>query len=139
MKIGVVGLGYVGLVTAAVLANHDNYVIGIDVSTERVNKLNSNTLPIFEPELGNRIESAGSRLKFSTDYSDLAECSGVFICVPTPNNEAGIDLSFVVAASIRAMDLLSLRSSVLSLKLRPRTQIFLSFKSPASLIIFSTN
>jgi UDPglucose 6-dehydrogenase len=99
MKIGVVGLGYVGLVTAAVLAKHDNEVIGIDISAERVNKLNSNNLPIFEPELGNRIESAGSRLKFSTDYSDLAECSGVFVCVPTPNNEAGIDLSFVVAAS----------------------------------------
>ena len=99
MKIGVVGLGYVGLVTAAVLANHDNEIIGIDVSAERVNKLNSHNLPIFEPELGNRIDSAGSRSMFSTDYSDLTECSGVFICVPTPNNETGIDLSFVVAAA----------------------------------------
>ena len=99
MKIGVVGLGYVGLVTAAVLANHENEIIGIDVSAERVNKLNSHNLPIFEPELGNRIDSAGSRSMFSTDYSDLTECSGVFICVPTPNNETGIDLSFVVAAA----------------------------------------
>ena len=72
MKIGVVGLGYVGLVTAAVLANHDNEIRGIDVSAERVKKLNSHDVPIFEPELGNRIGSAGSRLMFSTDYSDLA-------------------------------------------------------------------
>ena len=63
MKIGVVGLGYVGLVTAAVLANHDNEVIGIDVSTERVNKLNSNNLPIFEPEPIFRISPFNPDLK----------------------------------------------------------------------------
>lgn len=99
MKVGVVGLGYVGLVTAAVLADKGNEVVGIDVSADRINDLNSHNLPIFEPELENRIQSAGSRLMFSTDYSYLADCSGVFICVPTPNNESGIDLSFVVAAS----------------------------------------
>ena len=100
MKIGVVGLGYVGLVTSAVLANQGNDVIGIDVSAVRVNELNSHNLPIFEPELTDRIREAGSRLIFSTDYSNLEGCAGVIICVPTPNNETGIDLSYVFAASM---------------------------------------
>ena len=41
MKIGIVGLGYVGLVTAAVLANHGNEVIGVDILKDRIEKLNS--------------------------------------------------------------------------------------------------
>ena len=50
MKIGQVGLGYVGLVNAAVLANHGNMVLGIDVDKARINDLQRSIVPIFEPE-----------------------------------------------------------------------------------------
>ena len=41
MKIGVIGLGYVGLVTAAVLADHGNNLVGVDIDSEKIKKLKS--------------------------------------------------------------------------------------------------
>ena len=51
MKIGIIGMGYVGLVTSAVLANHGNHVVGVDIETEKITKLKNNSIPIFEPQL----------------------------------------------------------------------------------------
>ncbi|MHB1813158.1 MAG: 3-hydroxyacyl-CoA dehydrogenase NAD-binding domain-containing protein, partial [Thermoplasmataceae archaeon] len=85
MKIGIVGLGYVGLVTAAVLANNGNEVIGIDVAEERIEKLNSGIMPIYEPDLKDRVESAGKNLHFTSNFRCLMTCDAVFLCVPTPN------------------------------------------------------
>lgn len=98
MKIGVVGLGYVGLVTAACLANNGHSVIGIDSVPGKVEMLKSGRIPIFEPGLKEKISAAKSDLVFSTDYADLAGCSAVFLCVPTPNNGREIDLRYVYEA-----------------------------------------
>ena len=99
MRIGVVGLGYVGLVTAAVLASRGNSVTGIDLDVSRINMLRFGKTPIFEPELENRIRNAKDNLEFSTDYSKLANCEVIFLCVPTPNISNKIDLKYVFAAA----------------------------------------
>lgn len=99
MKIGQVGLGYVGLVNAAVLANHGNQVTGIDVDRSRIENLNNGIIPIFEPDLENYITRGRKNLVFSTDYSLLSESDAIFITVPTPNNSGKIDLSYVINAA----------------------------------------
>ncbi len=99
MKIGIVGLGYVGLVTAAVLANQVNEVIGVDIVEDRIEKLNSGIMPIYEPGLRERIASAGKNLHFTSNFTDLKQSDAVFICVPTPNKDSKVDLSYVLSAS----------------------------------------
>ena len=99
LRIGVIGLGYVGLVTAAVLANKGHSVVGIDVDDSRIQMLRSGRSPIYEPELNERILSAGHNLDFSNDYSMLSNCEAIFLCVPTPNVENRIDLRYVMSAA----------------------------------------
>ena len=99
MKVGVVGLGYVGLVTAAVLGSRGNSVTGIDVDISKIKILNSGKSPIYEPELDDRIRSAGENLEFSGDFSKLTDCDVIFLCVPTPNMDDKIDLRYVLSAA----------------------------------------
>ena len=99
MKIGIVGLGYVGLVTAAVLANNGNEVIGVDIAEERIEKLNSGIMPIYEPDLKDRVVSAWKKLHFTSNFRCLMTCDAVFLCVPTPNTNGKVDLSYVTSAS----------------------------------------
>lgn len=99
MKIGVVGMGYVGIVTAAVLACRGNTVIGVDIDNEKIRMLRTSQVPIYEPNLGDRIKEASSNLRFSNDFSSLSECETVFLCVPTPNTRNRIDLKYVLSAA----------------------------------------
>ena len=99
MKIGQVGLGYVGLVNAAVLANHGNVIVGIDVDKARINDLQKSIVPIFEPDLNEYLEKGKANITFSTDYSALSQCDVIFITVPTPTISGKIDLSFVIKAA----------------------------------------
>ena len=95
MKIGIIGMGYVGLVTSAVLANHGNHVVGVDIDTEKITKLKNNSIPIFEPQLEKYINENNKRLEFSTDYRSLIDREAVFICTPTPTKNGRIDTSYV--------------------------------------------
>ena len=99
MKIGQVGLGYVGLVNAAVLSNHGNLVIGVDVDHSKIDVLSRGIVPIFEPDLEKYLISGRKNLIFSDDYSALSECEAIFITVPTPNISGNIDLSYVIKAA----------------------------------------
>lgn len=99
MKVGIVGLGNVGLVTAACLANNDHSVIGIDNIPEKIRVHKLGSVSIFKPELREKILAAKGDLTFSTDYAELARCSAVFLCVPTPNNGTEIDLRSVFEAA----------------------------------------
>lgn len=99
MRIGVIGLGYIGSVTAAVLANHGNDVVGIDTVKPKVDAFNSANPPIYEPGLSDLIERNRDSLRFSTSYEDLKDVEVVFIAVPTPNRDGGIDLSYVMSAA----------------------------------------
>src|SRR5438105_11141085 len=92
MKIAVVGIGYVGLVTATCFAESGNDVVGIDKDPEKVRILESNALPIYEPGLlelviRNRRET---RLRFTTDLAaGCADAHVIFIAVGTPETKEG--------------------------------------------------
>ncbi|MDU7868130.1 MAG: 3-hydroxyacyl-CoA dehydrogenase NAD-binding domain-containing protein, partial [Pantoea sp.] len=87
MKVTVFGIGYVGLVQAAVLAEVGHDVLCIDVDEKKVENLKKGIIPIFEPGLTPLVMSnyEAGRLKFSTD-AELGVNHGVmqFIAVGTP-------------------------------------------------------
>ncbi len=91
MKIGVVGAGYVGLVTATGLASRGHDVVCVDVQSERVASINAAQAPLFEPGLDAMLGESvrQSRLSASTDYASLHDCTVVFICVGTPSRPDG--------------------------------------------------
>ena len=84
MKIVVVGLGYVGLSNAVLLAQH-NQVIGIDISQERVDALNSKQSPIVDIELSKYLEEKDLDLSATTDLN-AAIVGADFVIVSTPTN-----------------------------------------------------
>ena len=84
MKIVVVGLGYVGLSNAVLLAQN-NQVIGVDISQERVDSLNSRNSPIIDAELSEYLAEKDLNLTASTDLK--ASVSGAdYVIVSTPTN-----------------------------------------------------
>lgn len=84
MKIVVVGLGYVGLSNAVLLAQH-NEVIGVDISQERVDALNARHSPIIDAELSDYLVEKDLNLSASTDL--LASIQGAdYVIVSTPTN-----------------------------------------------------
>jgi UDPglucose 6-dehydrogenase len=98
-QICVVGVGYVGLVTAACFADLGNRVIALDIVEEKVERLKHGEMPIYEPglkELVDRNASAG-RLSFTTSYEEaLKGTEFVFIAVGTPSGVDGeADLQYV--------------------------------------------
>ncbi|MCW5876447.1 MAG: UDP-glucose/GDP-mannose dehydrogenase family protein [Anaerolineales bacterium] len=102
-KISVIGVGYVGLVTAACFSDLGNHVTALDVNEERVAGLKRGEMPIYEPgleELVNRNVQAG-RLHFTTSYPEaLKESEFIFICVGTPSGGDGeADLKYVESAA----------------------------------------
>ncbi|HUG78133.1 MAG TPA: UDP-glucose/GDP-mannose dehydrogenase family protein [Burkholderiales bacterium] len=103
MNITVIGTGYVGLVTGACLAEAGNSVFCMDVDERKIDALNENRIPIFEPGLEPivaRNRRAG-RLRFSTDVAaSVAHGELQLIAVGTPPGEDGsADLQHVLAAA----------------------------------------
>ena len=84
MKIVVVGLGYVGLSNAVLLAQH-NEVIGVDVSQERVDALNVRKSPIIDAELSQYLVEKDLNLSASTDLEASVKGAG-YVIVSTPTN-----------------------------------------------------
>jgi UDPglucose 6-dehydrogenase len=99
----VVGVGYVGLVTAAGFSDLGNNVVALDVNAERIQNLQKGILPIFEPgleEVVSRNVRAG-RLRFTSSYAEaLEKAEFAFIAVGTPEGVDGeADLQYVRAAA----------------------------------------
>ena len=84
MKIVVVGLGYVGLSNAVLLAQH-NEVIGVDISQERVDALNARKSPIIDAELSEYLAEKDLNLSASTDLNFSVRCAD-YVIVSTPTN-----------------------------------------------------
>lgn len=102
-QICVIGVGYVGLVTAACFADLGNRVVALDVDEKRVENLKKGVMPIYEPgleELVKRNTKAG-RLSFTTSYADaLKGVEFAFIAVGTPSGVDGnADLQYVDSAA----------------------------------------
>jgi UDPglucose 6-dehydrogenase len=92
MKLAVIGTGYVGLVTAACLAELGHDVIGCDKAKEKIDKISQGVVPIFEPELDELLQKnvKRGRLKFSSDLNQAIQSAEViFVSVGTPQNRDG--------------------------------------------------
>lgn len=103
MNVTVFGIGYVGLVQAAVLADAGHHVICVDVNEARVENLKKGIIPIYEPGLTPIVEEnyKDGRLEFTTDAKVGVEHGDIqFIAVGTPPDEDGsADLQYVLAVA----------------------------------------
>lgn len=101
MKVAVFGLGYVGSVMTAALAQAGHEVVGVDVQADRVALLNSGGSPVMEPGVPEAIAAgaAAGRVTATTDTAAaIADADISFICVGTPPTEDGsLDVSRVEA------------------------------------------
>jgi UDPglucose 6-dehydrogenase len=106
MQICVVGVGYVGLVTGTCFAEFGNTVVCVDNDPKKIDMLNNDGVPIYEPGLEEMVAKnrRENRLQFTTDLKEgLKDALVVFIAVGTPEGENGeADLKYVwqVAQSI---------------------------------------
>ena len=104
MKIAMIGAGYVGLVSGVCFSDFGHDVVCVDTSAEKIAKLNSGEVPIYEPGLDivmARNVGAG-RLRFSTDTAAAVDgADAVFIAVGTPTRrgDGHADLTYVMAAA----------------------------------------
>ena len=97
-RVCVVGLGYVGVPTAAVLASHGMEVIGVDIDRERVGTINSGASPFDEPGLDSLVAEVVASGALSA-RGEPAPADAFVIAVPTPIREdRSPDLSYVRAA-----------------------------------------
>ena len=104
MKICMIGTGYVGLVSGACLADLGNTVWCVDKDKQKVNMLNNNKIPIFEPGLKELVSKnyTSGRLKFTADLSlGVKNSDIVFICVGTPTSKKNrsAELKYVFGAA----------------------------------------
>jgi len=102
MKIGILGAGYVGLVTGACFAELDHDVSCLDVDPKKVDLINSGESPIYEPKLGGLLKkhSGGTLNAFNDAAEALPGSEAVFVCVGTPSGKDGsTDLSYVENAA----------------------------------------
>jgi UDP-N-acetyl-D-glucosamine dehydrogenase len=100
-RVGIIGLGYVGLPLAVAFAEASLKVIGFDVQQKRVNLVNGGKSYISDTT-DDRLAAvvASKRLEATTKQSRLAEVDVICICVPTPLNKTKEpDLSYVVSES----------------------------------------
>jgi UDPglucose 6-dehydrogenase len=97
--VGVIGVGYVGLVTAVCFADLGHEVVCLDVNAERIEALRTGKVPIYEPGVDRLLARNRARLRFTLDLGDVVgRCRIVFVCVDTPATYSGdADLSRVRA------------------------------------------
>jgi UDPglucose 6-dehydrogenase len=103
LKIAVIGTGYVGLVTGTCLAETGNEVICVDIDKNKVEKMRSGVVPIYEPYLDILFERniKAGRLNFTTSLEEgLSFGEIIFLALPTPEDEDGsADLSYVLGVA----------------------------------------
>jgi UDPglucose 6-dehydrogenase len=89
-NVGVVGAGYVGLVTGACLAHVGHQVVCVDKNEARVAQLSEGRVPIYEPGLEELVDRGRKRLSFTTALPEVVRGSDIlFIAVDTPSGEDG--------------------------------------------------
>jgi UDP-N-acetyl-D-glucosamine dehydrogenase len=128
MRIGIIGLGYVGLPLAVAFAENGDEIVGLDVDSRKVEALNAGTSYI-EDVPDSVLEPLGERLRATTRYADLAACEAVIVCVPTPLTDSRepdltylIDSAEQLAAVAQAGQLVVLESTTYPGTTRERVQ-----------------
>ncbi len=87
MRIGIIGMGYVGLPLAVAFAEAGDEVVGLDVDPTKVDGLNRGVSHV-EDISDATLASLGGRLTATAEYADLGSCDAVIICVPTPLSDS---------------------------------------------------
>src|SRR5436190_15054212 len=99
MKVGIVGLGYVGLPLGVAFAEVGCDVVGVDVDTRRVERLRRSESDV-EDIPSERLRDVADRFTATDEFRALAACEAVVICVPTPlANHREPDLTYLVDAA----------------------------------------
>jgi UDP-N-acetyl-D-glucosamine dehydrogenase len=99
MKVGIIGLGYVGVPLAVAFAEAEHDVVGLDVDSRRVERLRRSESDV-EDIASERLRAVAGRFTATTEHEHLGACDAVIICVPTPlANQREPDLSYVVDAA----------------------------------------
>ena len=99
MKIGIVGLGYVGLPLAVAFAEAGHEVICLDLAPGKIKAL-SEGQSYVEDVADDTLATLGDLLRPTSDYAELAACSAVIVCVPTPlSGSREPDLSYLLASA----------------------------------------
>lgn len=100
MKLGIIGTGYVGLVSGVCFAENGNNVICMDLDAKKIERLKKGDPVIYEPGLEELLEKniAEGRVEFTTSLKDVVQKTDViFLCLPTPPYEDGsVDLRHVL-------------------------------------------
>jgi UDP-N-acetyl-D-glucosamine dehydrogenase len=117
-KVGIVGLGYVGLPLALLFAHTDFPVTGFDVDSQKVEKLCKGESYIYRVPSSEVQQARRKQFAATGEYSDIADMDAVIICVPTPLNEQREpDLSYItntaeaITPHLRAGQLIVLQST----------------------------
>ncbi len=117
-KVGILGLGYVGIPLAIRISETGLPVLGFDIVPERIEQLNGGKSPMKHFDDAAIVEAISNGFEATGDFSRAAECDALIICVPTPLGKTREpDLSFVVATMdsiapyLREGQLLSLEST----------------------------
>ncbi|HYR76912.1 MAG TPA: nucleotide sugar dehydrogenase [Pyrinomonadaceae bacterium] len=100
-RVGVVGLGYVGLPLATEFARNGFKIIGFEVDERKADRINAGETYISDVDESLVKESVDAgRLRATTDFANLKECDAIIICVPTPLRKTKEpDVSFILAAA----------------------------------------
>jgi UDPglucose 6-dehydrogenase len=98
-RLGVIGVGYVGLVTAACFAEAGHELVCLDIDEAKLERLRAGQAPIHEPGVEALLAANRERLSFTSSASELFASTGIaFVCVDTPPSASGdADLSRVEA------------------------------------------
>lgn len=102
MNVTVIGTGFVGVVTAAVLSSFKNTVVGLDIDEKKVKSLGEGKVPFFEPQLEDLLKQSldTGNLTFTTEYEKaIPQSDVIMVAVGTPSAPDGTaDLTYVRAA-----------------------------------------
>ena len=106
MKIGIIGLGYVGLPLAVAFAEADQEVVGLDTDDRKITALGEGRSYI-EDIPDEVLGGLGGRLRATSDYTELGDCDAVVICVPTPlTGSREPDLGYMTEAAVKLASVL---------------------------------
>ena len=102
IKVGIIGLGYVGLPLAVEIANKGAKVIGFDISKKRVQQINKGSSVISDVTSADlRKLTQKKRIMATTNFKQLKLCDIILICVPTPVDEnKEPDLEPVISSAV---------------------------------------
>jgi len=102
MRVGVIGLGYLGVTHSVAMATLGHEVVGIEASTDRLAQLKAGTLPFYEPGLDEAMAEVVGKglLSFEANVDAAGDCELFFLCVGTPQSSGSnaADTGFVFAA-----------------------------------------